>query len=203
MVSSFVSNLPSTGLPAILIQQLETLGFSLADIKGLESALSGQSIKNPVLLSDVVADQAGDKAESQLSADLVQDAAKLSAKYDFVGFFPPLSQKPVFREGKSIPIEFTLYQNHKPVKDALAGLQVYLMTNGSLSPVAVAMPGGKHRHSDLFRHEQDSAEYEYDLKTEGYTAGNYLIVVTLDDASIHQAQFTIRERREDVDDDQE
>ena len=191
MVAAFTTSLSGSGLPSWLVGQLQTLGFGTSDISNLQTALSAVVLDKPISFSNLLS-QPTATTESQVSGDLMRDAAKYASRYTFGGFLPPLMPNMTAKSGRTLPVKFQLFSsNGTIVSNALASVGVFPSTNGSSLPTPIVQASGKSNVSDLFRFDQTSQQYIYNLDTRGYAPGGYTVRVTLDDTSTHDVQIMI------------
>jgi hypothetical protein len=113
---------------------------------------------------------------------------RVQAMYRFHGFSGRVAPGGVYGANRSLPLRFTLsFAGGPAVSSATARLRVqYLGSAGELTdPVEVVVPG-----NDRFRFKGD--RYRFNLKTPGWAAGRYRLIVTLDDGRAYSMQIALR-----------
>jgi predicted outer membrane repeat protein len=163
-------------------------------------------------------DHSGNSTEKELEVHVI---------YHFEGYFPPLEDEdrddrhrheetedhdnsrghdggeewdtPSFHSGRTIPVRFQLRAaNGTIVKDAVAGLEVFLVLETSSGPVLEPIQSVSSDGSSsgaLFRFDPRSGEYIYELDTKGYVRGCYLLRTRINDSTRHDTHFSIRDDR--------
>ena len=134
-------------------------------------------------------DASGNYSQKQMTVQVV---------YKFIGFLAPVPNdgSGVFNAGRTIPLKFQLAAaDGSFITNATATLQVFKLTDAILGTVEVPIPpepSGGSNTGNLFRFDPTSSQYIYNLSTTGYTAGTYLLRVTLNDQTTHDVQLSLR-----------
>jgi hypothetical protein len=129
--------------------------------------------------------------------------------YDFSGVLRPIRAdgSSVFKAGRAIPVMFTLRgPDGGFVRDATATLRAFRVVDGTpeevpVKPVRRGECGGDDDDDDDGgwwvtpegnEFGRIGRRYFYGLSTKGYACGNYLLEISLDDGSTHEAMFSLR-----------
>lgn len=133
-------------------------------------------------------DHSGNSSQQQLTVQVV---------YDFTGYFMPLlnNGQAVFKAGRTIPVKFQLTAaDGTIVSNATATLQVAMVSGAITGTIDFtdATASGDSNTGNLFRFDADSGQYIYNLSTQGYSVGTYLIRTTLNDGTTHDVQFSLK-----------
>ena len=126
-----------------------------------------------------------------------QTHVDVQAAYNFIGFLPPVRNdgSSIFRSGRTIPIKFQLTAADASfITNAVATLQVFKITDVVLGTTEETIPdsSGASNTANIFRFDATTNQYIYNLSTAGYSAGTYLLRVTLNDGTTHEGQVSIR-----------
>ncbi len=130
-------------------------------------------------------DASGNFTEAQLTVHVV---------YNFIGFLPPIRNdgSSIFKSGRTAPIKFQLTAAEGSfVTNATATLAVFKITDAILGSVDVESPGESNA-DNFFRFDPATNQYIYNLSTKGYSAGTYLLRVSLNDQTAHEVQVSVR-----------
>ena len=133
-------------------------------------------------------DHSGNSSQRQLSVQVV---------YAFTGYFMPLlnNGQAAFKAGRTIPVKFQLTAaDGTIVSNATPTLQVGMVSGAIIGTIDFtdATASGGSNTGNLFRFDPASGQYIYNLSTQGYAAGTYLIRATLNDGSTHDVQFSLK-----------
>ena len=66
-----------------------------------------------------------------------------------------------------------------------------MITNGSAAAVPV-QSSGKSNSGSLFRYDEESGQYVYNLKTKGFAAGTYGVTGVIETGVNHSVGFSLR-----------
>jgi hypothetical protein len=129
----------------------------------------------------------GEKAFSVVAADNAGNEATVEVTYevhyDFSGFQPPIqSDSHTARAGSTLPVRFELADaDGEPVSDAEA--------NVSIAP---AEGGPALLTEGPVRYDAEDEQYILPVSTRGLEAGDYELIVELDDGTEHSIDLTLR-----------
>ncbi|MCK4443915.1 MAG: PKD domain-containing protein, partial [Thermoplasmata archaeon] len=171
---------------------------SIVDLSGLTSAVDVCSptvtIENdapsyfpggPTIVTFTATDESGNTARAYLLVMVV---------YEFGGFRPPIRSdgSHAYKSGRTIPVKFRLLADDGTFISGAGGtLSVFKITGNDSEPIAFE-PAGSSNVGNYFRCDKDEGQYIYNLKTKGFDAGEYLLLVQLDDGSSHSITVTVR-----------
>jgi len=117
-------------------------------------------------------DESGNAARASLVVNVV---------YDFDGMRPPVGGGDlIFHVGRTIPIKFRLLTvDGRHDAGAVAALSVMRVEAGGVLQRVTPQPAGDSNDANLFRSNEGGGQYIYNLKTTGFTPGEYLLIVSL------------------------
>jgi hypothetical protein len=132
----------------------------------------------------------------------------LPVRYVFSGFLPPLAKQHTFGLGRTIPIKFQLRDangNQITSLSAIQSLQIQALDSQGNPVGAPFNPASAYRTGLTFGNGDDTngADGDHDdhfifyWKTKGLTAGNYQIVLTLNDGTV--PRLTVQLKNQGVD----
>ncbi|MDP9268494.1 MAG: PxKF domain-containing protein [Acidobacteriota bacterium] len=134
-------------------------------------------------------DHSGNSSQQQLTVRVL---------FNLNGYFSPLLNdgQAVFKAGRTIPVKFQLTAaDGSIVSNAIANIQVYKVLNtptGTVDMTVDTFASGSSNSGTLFRYDASSGQYIYNLSTQGYGVGTYLIRTTLNDGTTHDVQFSLK-----------
>lgn len=116
--------------------------------------------------------------------------------YPFMGFLPPISNPPAVnraKAGQSIPVKFKIPQAEGFERD-LDTVSNLMLSEASCNDME---PDGSSEYLDLdaspgLKFSRKSGRYNYRWQTDRSLEGCYVLSLTLDDGSVHQAYFNFR-----------
>jgi len=108
----------------------------------------------------------------------------LSVTYLFGGFLPPLVSGGSYHAGRTILVQFQLFDaNHVPVSTASA--QIYVDGQPGTS-------NGASNTGNNFRYDPTAQTYLFNLSTKGLSLGTHTITVTLDDGTSYSIAINLK-----------
>jgi len=134
-------------------------------------------------------DHSGNSSQKKLTVQVV---------YAFSGYLVPILSNgtAVFKSGSTIPVKFQLTAADGTfVSNAVANLQVFQVLNtptGTVDMTVDTVASGSSNTGTLFRFDPTSNQYIYNLNTQGFVSGTYLLRTTLNDGTTHDVQISIR-----------
>lgn len=187
-VAQSTSSLPQYLLnaPASLTWQAQDLGAS-----GLATANLGSSVldtsstgKKSIVVEAI--DKAGNLTTRMYDYQVV---------YAFSGILQPINadNSSIFKAGSTVPVKFKLadYAN-LTVANVTATLSVTKRSdavNGSVLETEQLLNASS---GNLFKYDATSGQYQYNLSTKGWTAGTYMIKISLNDVQSYTVQISLR-----------
>ncbi len=134
-------------------------------------------------------DHSGNSSQKQLTVQVV---------YNFIGYLTPLLNdgSSLFQSGRTIPVKFQLTAADGTfVTNAVATIQVFQVLNtptGTVDMSVTTVASGSSDTGNLFRFDPTSNQYIFNLSTSGFASGTYLLRTTLNDATTHEVNFSIK-----------
>jgi hypothetical protein len=113
------------------------------------------------------------------------------AQYEFGGFLQPINADgtSVFEQGSTIPVKFQLFdEDGNPDGTAFAFLELAMIVDGVVGDFMPADSTSAADIANVFRYDEEEAQYIFNLNTAELDAGIYLLRITLDDGQ----QFTVQ-----------
>lgn len=128
------------------------------------------------------------KAED-MAGNKVGQTVTYYVQYDFGGFLPPIVSGKEYKINRTIPVKFQLKDAEgNYVANAVAKL--YLVDNGG--NVFEAESAGKSSTGNLFRYDPVDNQYIFNLKTKGLAAGDWELLVKLDDGTTQSIMIVLK-----------
>ena len=117
--------------------------------------------------------------------------------YNFIGFLMPIRNdgSSIFKSGRTIPVKFQLTAaDGSFITNATATLAVFMVTDQVLGTVEEVTPdaSGSSNVDNLFRYDSTANQYIYNLSTNGYAVGTYLLRAVLNDGTVHEVYVSVR-----------
>ena len=126
------------------------------------------------------------------------ETGTLFIQYDFGGFLPPIDKVPgnLFKLRSTIPVKFQLTDaDGEFIDNAVARIMVAKISNGVANGEAVEVEGessGAANSGNLFRYDYDDDQYIFNLGTRNLSKGTWLIIVYLDDDTMHSVEIGLK-----------
>jgi len=181
--------LPTATATGAVVDVLAASGAAATDICDPEVQLTRSGpVEFPIGATTVTitaTDDAGNYAQKTFTVRVV---------YDFGGFLAPILNdgSSIFKSGRTIPIKFQLTAaDGSFVTNASASLAVYKLSNEVWGTVEVDS-AGESNDENSFRFDPATNQYIFNLKTTGYGAGTYKLVVTLSDGTTHEVLVSVK-----------
>ncbi|GAB4362793.1 MAG: hypothetical protein Kow00128_02910 [Deltaproteobacteria bacterium] len=134
--------------------------------------------------------------ELDYSSDPDFPSVVMPRTYEFLGFMPPvrIDGSSVFKQGSTIPIKFQLKDRSGHfAADVTARLVLQKFSDGvPVGEPIDATPAGGSDSGNIFRYDVTANQYVYNLKTGGFSAGTWKVIVFLEDGSSYDVPIGIR-----------
>jgi parallel beta-helix repeat protein len=120
--------------------------------------------------------------------EIVVEAA---AQYDFGGILQPVNADgtSVFEQGSTVPVKFQLFdEDGNPDGTAFAFLELAMVIDGVVGDFMPADSTSAADIANVFRYDEEEAQYIFNLNTAELDVGIYILRITLDDGQ----QFTVQ-----------
>ena len=117
------------------------------------------------------------------------------AQYEFGGILRPINPDgtSVFQQGGTIPVKFQLYdENGLPDGTAHATLELAMVIDGAVGDFMPADSTSSANIANVFRYDEEDAQYIFNLSTAELEPGIYILKITLDDGQQFTVQIEIR-----------
>ena len=102
----------------------------------------------------------------------------------------------LYQSGRTVPIKFQLTAADGTfVSNAVATIQIFEVLNtptGTVDMSVNTVASGSSNFGNLFRVDPAANQYIYNLSTSGFASGTYLLRTTLNDATTHDVNFSIK-----------
>jgi hypothetical protein len=134
-----------------------------------------------------------DCAATDASGNVARGSFVVRVTYVFDGFLPPIANdgSSIFKLGRTIPVKFRLLGDGAAVCGPTATIQVFrILSQATGTQEIETAASGSSNLDNLFR--CDSGMYIYNLNTQGYATGTYLIRADLGDGVLHEVRVSIR-----------
>jgi parallel beta-helix repeat protein len=116
------------------------------------------------------------------------------AQYDFGGILQPINTDgtSVFEQGSTIPVKFQLFdENGNPDGTAFAFLELAMVIDGVVGDFMPADSTSTANIANVFRYDEEDAQYIFNLNTTELDVGIYILRITLDDGQQFMVQIEI------------
>ena len=111
------------------------------------------------------------------------------AQYYFSGFLLPINEDTVFMQGSTIPVKFQLFDEEgNPDGTVYAFIELAQVIDGVVGDFMPAESTSAADIANVFRYDEEEAQYIFNLNTDVLDAGIYILRITLDDGQ----QFTVQ-----------
>lgn len=113
----------------------------------------------------------------------------------FGGILQPINQDgtSVFKVGRTIPVKFQLTDDSGNfIPDAVATIGLTKLSNGVAEGDLEAVSTSAATTGNLFRYDQTSNQYIFNLGTKGLSGGTYRLTITLDGGQTHEVNFGLK-----------
>jgi hypothetical protein len=132
------------------------------------------------------------------SGNFSQKKLTVQVVYAFSGYLVPVlnNGSAIFNSGRTIPVKSQLTAADGTfVTNAIANLQVFQVLNtptGTVDMTVNTVASGSSNTGTRFRYDPTSNQYIYNLSTQGFVSGTYLLRTTLNDGTTHDVQISIK-----------
>jgi len=120
------------------------------------------------------------------------DIQTIVVSYQFMGFLKPVEHGGIYKLGRTLPIKIQLaYDDNRLVSDASVTLQLYKLSNTTVSGEALDVDSSNSANTDdQFRFTDE--HYIYNLNTKNIDAGLYRVVVSVNDGNAYSIDFALK-----------
>ncbi len=129
------------------------------------------------------------------AGNITTDVTTFSVIYTFSGFTNPVKAdgSGVYKLGRTLPIKFQLTDvNSAYISSALAQLFVAKISDGVAGTDEVALSTSNADTGNIFRYDESSDKYIYNLSTDTLSKGSWQLKVVLDDGKEYVVMIGIK-----------